>query len=186
MTHGAPMLDTRSERTRAALLRGFVTLIFRDGYDAISVAAIVTEAGMARSTFYEHFGGKEDILQASMTQFFSVMSDCAVVDEQPETLVPVLEHFWDNRRMADAVFSGHARSILVRSLVDMIEQRLRGTAGVVKPLVPYRLAASQLAEAQLALVDSWLRGRAFSRPENIAAALYRSSRASASALIAES
>ena len=184
MSHNAPTLDTRSERTRAALLRAFVTLIFRDGYDRISVGGIVEEAGLARSTFYEHFGSKEDILQASMAQFFEVMAECVSADRQPEALAFVLQHFWENRRLADAVFEGHARSILIRSLIDMIELRLRQAGSEAKPLLPYRLTAIHIAEAQLALIVGWLKGRAFSRPEDMAAALYRSSRASAVALLA--
>jgi len=38
-------------------------------------------------------------------------------------------------------------------------------------------------EAQLALVESWLRGRAFADPGDMAAALHRSSLASAAALV---
>lgn len=186
MTRLAPLLDTRSDRTRVALLKAFVRLIFRDGFDGMPVAAIATEAGVARSTFYEHFSGKEDILQASMAQFFDVMSACVSTEEQPPELTWVLSHFWENRRMADAVFSGHPRKILIRSLTDLIERRLRTSETSTKPLLPHRLAAIHVAEAQLALIDSWLRGRAFATPEDMAIAIHRSSRASAVALLAAS
>jgi len=97
-----PTLDSRAERTRAGLLRAFVELIFRDGFENISVHAIVAAAGTARSTFYEHFSSKEDILGASMAHFFNVMADCVTSDVEPAELRWVLEHFWDNRRLVDA------------------------------------------------------------------------------------
>jgi AcrR family transcriptional regulator len=175
-------LDARAERSRAALLRAFVELIFRDGFEAISVQGIVSTAGTARSTFYEHFSSKEDILRASMSRFFEVMADCVSNDQQPAELQHVLFHFWENRRLTDAVFSGTSRQILSRSLSGLIEARLAQSEGAPPLILPRPLAAIQLAEAQLALVESWLRGRAFCRPDAMATALYGTSRASIRAL----
>lgn len=171
-------LDARAERSKAALLQAFVQLIFRDGFQAISVQSIVAAAGTARSTFYEHFSSKEDILRASMSHFFGVMADCVSSDRQPVELTWVLTHFWQNRRMTDAVFTGIPRRILARSLSEAIEARLQ-TGSLA---LPASLAATQLAEAQLAVVEAWLRGRAFCRAEDMAAALYRTTRASIAAL----
>lgn len=177
-------VETRGERYRAAILRAFVELIFRDGFEKISVQAIVAGAGVARSTFYEHFSSKEDVLRASMAQFFEVLARCLSSEPQPPDLVPVLAHFWENRRLTDAIFVGTPRRILALSLSEMIEARLRERGETL--IIPSRLVAIQLAEAQLALVESWLRGRAFARAEDLAAALHQSSRGSANALISVS
>jgi AcrR family transcriptional regulator len=177
-----PTLDSRAERTRAGLLRAFVELIFRDGFENISVHAIVAAAGTARSTFYEHFSSKEDILGASMAHFFNVMADCVTSDVEPAELRWVLEHFWDNRRLVDATFSGVPRIVLARSLSKLIEARLRD--GGEKPRLPCRLAAIEIAEAQMALVESWLRGRAYCTPDRLGHGLHRTTRAAALALYA--
>ena len=176
-------IQSRGERTRAAILRGFVDLLFRLGFENISVNGIVAEAGIARSTFYEHFSSKEDVLRDSMVQFFTVFAHCVSNDEQPSELTHVLGHFWENRRLTDAIFSGVARQIIALSLSELVEERLRGLAAGL--LLRNRLAAIYIAEAQLALVEAWLRGRAFARLEDIAAALHRSSRASAKAMLRE-
>lgn len=170
-------IETRGERSRAAILRAFVELIFREGFERVSVRGIVAGAGVARSTFYEHFSSKEDVLRASMAQFFEVLARCVSGEAQPPDLLPVLAHFWENRRLTDA---GIPRRILALSLSEMIETRLRERGEAL--LLPARLVAIQLAEAQLALVESWLRGRAYARAEDVAAALYQSSRGSANAL----
>ena len=183
MAHHAPSIQSRSQRTRTGLVQAFITLMFREGFDGMSVGDVVLEAGMARSTFYEHFSSKEDILQASMAHLLTVMADCVSEDLQPPQLDKVLAHFWQNRRLADAIFSGHSRLIIARSLADMIERRLRDAGTATKPALPYRLTAVHVSEAQLALVASWLRGHAFCTPDGIAAALYRSSRASTLALL---
>lgn len=173
---------SRSERSRAAILGAFVELIFRDGFENVSVQGIVTGAGIARSTFYEHFSNKEDVLRASMAQFFEVLARCVTRENEPPELAGVLNHFWGNRRLIDAIFTGAPRRILALSLSEIIETNLRNH-GADKLLLPSRLAAIHLAEAQLALVESWLRGRAFATVEDLATALHQSSKASANALI---
>jgi len=180
-----PVLDTRAEQTRATLLRAFTELVFRNGFENVSVQGIVAQAGTARSTFYEHFGGKEDILRASMAQFFTIIADCVSSEAEPGHLGQVLDHMWENRRLTDAIFSGAARKILGQSLSEMIEARLRQLHNGAQLILPYRLTAIHIAEAQLALVESWLRGRAFARVEDMVVALHKSSRALALALIAQ-
>ena len=176
-------VETRAEQTRTALLRAFAELVFRNGFEHVSVQGIVAAAGTARSTFYEHFASKEDILRASMAQFFAVIADCVSNGTEPAHLRGVLDHLWQNRRLTDAVFSGAPRRILAQSLSELVEARLR-VLHDGKPLtLPYRLTAIHIAEAQLALVEGWLRGRAFAPSEKMATALHRSSRASALALI---
>src|SRR5258706_4123704 len=50
----------RYRRQRRDLLRAAGRLASRDGYERARVADIVAEAGLSKSTFYEHFSSKED------------------------------------------------------------------------------------------------------------------------------
>lgn len=50
----------RYRRQRRDLLRAAVRLASRNGYERARVADIVAEAGLSKSTFYEHFGSKEE------------------------------------------------------------------------------------------------------------------------------
>src|SRR5437868_10246904 len=178
-----PAIDSRSDRTRAALVGAFVALMFREGFENISVQGIAAEAGMARSTFYEHFSGKDDVLRASMAHLLVPLAECVTGEDQPPEVRLVLAHMWDNRRLADAVFTGAPRKIIVLSLCELIEARIRQACDIKALIVPLRLAAIQLAETQLALIENWLRGRAFARADDLATALHRTSRASAMALV---
>jgi AcrR family transcriptional regulator len=55
-------VETRGEGTRDALFDA-AKLLFRDlGYTRTSHADITAEAGIGRTTFYEHFTSKEDLL----------------------------------------------------------------------------------------------------------------------------
>lgn len=175
------MIQTRSERSRNAILRSFAELLFRQGYDDVSVRDIVAGAAVARSTFYEHFSSKEDVLCTSMGRFFEVLARCVSEEDQPTGLINVLAHFWANRRLTDAIFSGTPRKIIALSLSEMVEARLRERSSD-KLLLPHRLASIQIGEAQLALVEGWLRGRAPAPVNDVAAALHGSSRALAAAI----
>ena len=176
------VFDRRSERTRARLLAAFTNLVFAKGFENVSVRDIVVAADVARSTFYEHFSDKEDVLRASMNILFTEIADCVSHDGTRPELLRVLDHLWSNRRLTDAIFSGHARVVLSRNLADLIELRLRRLSSGLR--VPSRLAAIAIAEAQLALVESWLRGRAHAAVGQVADWMHRSSRALALALIA--
>jgi len=50
----------RYRRQRRDLLRAAVRLASRNGYERTRVADIVAEAGLSKSTFYEHFNSKEE------------------------------------------------------------------------------------------------------------------------------
>jgi len=58
---------TTSDGTSAArerLLRTASELFYREGIHAVGVDRIVAEAGVTRATFYRHFPGKEDLVEA--------------------------------------------------------------------------------------------------------------------------
>lgn len=172
----------RSDQTRRKIMGAFTGLVFAEGFENVSIGAVIAAAGVARSTFYEHFTGKEDVLRACLTRMFATVADCVSADEPPEELNRVLHHLWSNRRLTDGVFSGHARTVLARNQADLVEMRLRGLGNGMA--MPSRLVAIQIAEAQLALIESWMRGRAPCPTGQLATGLHLSSRGAALALLA--
>lgn len=173
----------RSDRTRQELMTAFTRLTFANGFENVAVQDVAAEAGHSRSTFYEHFSNKEDVLGACMSQFLAVIAECVSSEQVPVLLIKVLDHLWENRRLTDAIFSGAARIVLARTLGEMVEMHLREMKQGECMAIPYRLAAIHLAEGQLALVENWMRGRAHCASDKLAEALHRSSRASSEALI---
>lgn len=145
--------DRRVERTRAALLLGFRSLVLERRYDQIRVADIVDGANVGRSTFYEHYTDKEAILVDSIKGPFAVLWTVVSDDCDLERLRATLEHFRTNGARARFIFSGAARRPVARALARLMEQRLEARAakqGRVKA-IPVRLAAMGIADALLAL-----------------------------------
>ena len=60
----AKVTENRQVRkTRAALLDAFGRLVLERGYADIRIADVIRQANVGRSTFYEHFRSKDDLLR---------------------------------------------------------------------------------------------------------------------------
>ena len=177
--------DRRTERTRAALMSAFISVVLSEGYDAVTVERVAETANVGRSTFYMHYTGKEDILRQSMTRPSSVLAVLVGNTPPPGVLVKQLEHFHEQRRRNYIFFEGQARRIWVSCLAGLIEPRLaalvRHTGA--RPVVPLPLAALAIAESQIALVANWLSVKPTVKAEPVAEALTATARAQVVALL---
>jgi AcrR family transcriptional regulator len=169
----AEATDRRIARTQAALNAAFVQLLFSCDYDDITTADIAARADVGRSTFYEHYKGKDDLLRHSLARPFTVLARL-VVDRSQEALLPTLAHFRENRALAGRIFVPPVRQVVSRCLTELLEPQLdmlaRGLAPR-QPVIPIGLIARQLAEAQLAILENWVLGKTAARPTAIAEAL---------------
>ena len=60
--------STKGERTRTAIIDAAFDLFVRKGYHATSMRQIAEKAGLAPGGIYNHFGSKEDIFVAMLTE----------------------------------------------------------------------------------------------------------------------
>lgn len=170
-------LDRRSQKTRAALRAAFVEQVLAHGYDAVQVSAVIAQANVGRSTFYEHFRSKADLLRASIEAPFTCLADLVAPAASLDHIVPVLRHFRENQQVARVLLGWPTRALLGQALAALIAARLGGT-----PSFPTEIAARMIADAQLALIDAWILGRPACTAEAAADALQRSSAALAQSL----
>ena len=148
-------IDPRSERSRACLMQAFFHLVVAHPYHAISVALVVERAGVARSTFYEHFRSKDELLAASLCGPLGILADAIVHADRLAALERILQHFWSNRSLAIGILRGAVGRRANTVLIDLLEQRLRS----FEPLrIAPRMAAAQLAGLLMAGVSTWLDG----------------------------
>lgn len=57
--------DRKKEQTRVDLVRAGLRLMTRDGYAAVTAAAIAEAAGVSRATFFNYFSSKEQLVLAA-------------------------------------------------------------------------------------------------------------------------
>lgn len=169
--------DRRRRRTRQALLSAFGELATERRFDEIRVADIIDRAEVARSTFYEHYRNKSELLAEATSGLFGVMAD-AVWKTDRGALEYILAHFWENRRLAAALLTGAPARSLNRMLSEAIEERM-GRHLAVKPASARRLIAVQIAGGQLALLRSWLNGETVCTVGDLAGTISRTSSAAA-------
>lgn len=186
-TKGEP--DRRIRKTRKALVDSFSHLVQERSYDRIRVGDVVRDADVGRSTFYQHYSGKEDLLLESMGGILDVLAGVCLDESDAGALERILSHFWQNRTLARELFSGppsaHVLPRITGELARRIElgiQESLGASGTTPAIAP-RLIAIQTSEAQLAVIKAWLSGRGSATPGELARAMTASARASLHALV---
>ncbi len=68
-------MDRRIIKTRKSIFDAFYKLIQKRDYNKISVQNVIDVANIGRSTFYEHFETKDDLLKAMCTDLFEHIFD---------------------------------------------------------------------------------------------------------------
>jgi len=176
--------DRRVERTRQRLLDAFRDLVLDGGYDRVTVLDVIERAGVGRSTFYEHFENKDDLLALSLRHPFAGIASAVGDDDPGERLTFTLDHMWQQQRLAQTILESTGRGVMSRVLAALVEERFvadrRAERGA--PLLPPHVIAACVAEAQMGLIDAWFAGRTDASSHALANALRASSRAVAAAL----
>jgi AcrR family transcriptional regulator len=171
--------DKRFLRTRAWIVQAFNELLFKRGYAALGTHFISKRAGVGRSTFYEHFHNKEELLLHSASSILTVLADAVTDAGDIDRIRGVVDHVLDQKAMAQSVLAGSTGSAMTGKLAELIEERLSNcyTAHRRVLVVPVRLASRQVAEAQSGLLRSWLGDESRCSSTALAIAIHRSSRA---------
>lgn len=173
--------DSRRRRTRQELLMAFFSLVLSRRYHEIRVADVLSRSGVSRSTFYEHFRNKDELLSASLEDPFRILASLVRPDTDAIRTQAILDHFWENRALARSLFQGVALRVVRRTLVAHVEAAL--DLDHRSPLrIPVRLAACSLADGIFSPIVAWLSGEAKCNAHELAIALQSSTRASAQAL----
>jgi AcrR family transcriptional regulator len=176
----ASKLDPRPKRTRTALMKAFNSLVLSRGYDEVTPAEVAEIAGVSRSTLYEHFAGKEDMLRESMLPILGPLAECVGSPTVSPRLELTLEHVRSSRRMARGLLSGRTRIVAAKMLAQMIEARL-AQVPACHTAIPRSLIAAYLASGILGLLDEWLLGREACPAAQLARTLQASTHAAAAA-----
>lgn len=162
-------MDARVQQTRQALFNAFFSLVLTQRYQNIRIDTILARAGTARSTFYEHFRNKDELLAASLQGPFSVLAAAPFAPDQAR-LAGILQHFYENRALAPGIFAGPARRVVDRVLQALLLEHLRRVYGP-HLIMSAPLVAQLLAQLLMGGLVAWLEGREQMDSDRLALAL---------------
>jgi AcrR family transcriptional regulator len=160
---------------RPVIIAAFNRLVLSRRRARPQVAEVLSEAGVARSTFYEHFDSRDSLLLEAMKGPLSVVADATLGASDAEKLTKVLDHFKANRRAAADLVAGPLRDRIVRTLADLIGERLAESS--------YN-ASLHIAEIEIGFIRLWLTGKTPYSTEDLAALMIASAAAQKAALTA--
>lgn len=158
-------VDRRTQRTRKAISDAFTVLLFSRRYGAIRTVDVIEAAGVGRSTFYEHFRNKDDVLVAVIEPLFNPLADAAAGRGNLGALRFMLDHVWEQRAASRMLFEPPLAIKLQRKLAAMIEARLPNDE---EGAPPRALVAMGAAAGTLAMLRMWLAGEAACSSETLA------------------
>ncbi len=150
--------DSRAVRTRRQIFEAFADLVQRRRYDSFSVADLVAEAGIGRSTFYEHFRDKDAVLRVSLRMPFAPLATLIVRDVARKDVVFALDHFWERRALARIILTEPTRTIAIGSFADLLEDDLK-ERGDWQDVGSLRADIAFKAHGAIAVLDEWVTGR---------------------------
>jgi AcrR family transcriptional regulator len=173
-------IDRRAARTRMLLAEALMSLGAERGVEAIAVGELVEEAGIARSTFYAHFAGKDDFLIRSFVNMIGA-TEAAYRKKHPERRdvlpsLPLFQHVHDARefatRMAQSEIFPHQLAAGEAKLAEIAEANLMR----IKPawsVEQRREASIFIAGGFVGMLRWWILSGLKQRPERMQAAFER-------------
>lgn len=143
------MTNAGKTSAKSAIVNAFSRLVLARRSAKPPIADLLAEAGVARSTFYGHFDGRDAVMIDALEGPLSLLADAAAHGVEDARLVALLEHFREHRRGAVEILAGPLAARVRRRLAEIIAARLPAAE---------KDAAIELANQMLAHIRLWLEG----------------------------
>lgn len=134
---------------RARLVRAFSQIMLSRPKGRPPIHEVVEQAGVARSTLYEHFGGRDDLLLEAMRRPLGTLADAGAGMPDEVRLADLLVHLRGRRADTIALLNGPLKSRILRALSNEIREHDPGLPAA---------AALQVSGVLIELVRLWING----------------------------
>lgn len=159
-------MDPRIARTRRSLQQALLELARTRGLDAVTIADIAEQAGVNRSSFYQHYSDKDtllaDAIEAALFDDGAALPPLTdLIDCQPPTaLVAYLAHFEANAAVYQRVFGEHGSPAVLARLRTRIMDLAREGIGTSETHafdgMPVDVAAAGITGSVIAVLGAWI------------------------------
>lgn len=153
--------DLRVQRTRNLLRSALIELVKSQSYESISVRDIAKKAQVGYKTFYRHYEGKDDLLQAlanemvdEIKQVLAPPSDFEAPSKNPLVSLAYMESNAD--LILTLLNSSAADQVLEKAVGFALEE---GRMTFKSDVVPDELMAHHFASSMISLHRWWLESK---------------------------
>lgn len=152
-----PKEDRRVKRTKLLVFEAFYQLVQSSRYDELKAKDIVKRAGIGKSTFYEHFLDKDDVLRQSLERPMTVFAKALVGNADDVNVARTLDHFWERRKFARVILQHPTREIVDNCLRAQIKAILDKSRHANERET--HAHSCFLSSGFISLLNEWLTGR---------------------------
>lgn len=154
-------MDLRIKKTHKALISALFRLLESRPFDKITVNDLCGEALVSRSTFYDHYQDKYDLLQTAMDSLRANLWQEFTQGDFREGLKRQLKWFYDNRRILKNIASSGQNEELQamavnsfdRDIESLFEKEQINESSLV---LPKELFAAFYSAGMTNLIKYWL------------------------------
>lgn len=175
-------MDRRQQKTRTAIFQAFGSLLAEQSYSHITVQEIIDRANVGRTTFYDHFETKDELLKALCENLFghiiSSAKDCTHThglysnNSAPESIFcHLLQHLQENDNNVLGLLSCESSEIFLRyfkdSLSKLIQSQFVNQNRKNKKDIPLDFLINHISGSFVEMVLWWIKGRMKQTPEEL-------------------
>lgn len=158
-------MDPRVARTRHSLQQALLALARTRDLDDVTIADIAERAGVNRSSFYQHYSGKDtllaDAIDAALVEDGAALPPLSDLEaDPPAALVAYLAHFEANAAVYARVLGEHGSPVAVARLntrvVAIAREGILASRGHAFDAIPVDVAAAGVAGSVVGVLGAWL------------------------------
>ncbi|MEU6540208.1 TetR/AcrR family transcriptional regulator [Streptomyces sp. NPDC047000] len=166
--------DRRVRRTQQALQSALLRLMAEKGYENVTIQDIIDRADVGRSTFYNHYSNKDELLTDGFADLRTLIdrpapnATAAPARDPLRFSLPFLRHLQEQRNLARAVFTQSGLRPVLQHIEELLADVVRDEIPAATPCgVPREAVVRFVVAAHLACLRWWLTESPQSTPEEI-------------------
>lgn len=171
-------MDVRKEKTIQRIKNGFKELIQEKNYRDIKVQDILDKGEIGRTTFYEHYKSKDEVLKSIVLDIFihinhpikEINHDYSGDNSLLQLILHMLKHFEEEKSLLRAILNSESRDIFLKALskeiTSLIEERM--IPYYTSDHVPEDVLLNHLSTSLLEIILWWLNKDCAISPSDVA------------------
>lgn len=168
-------MDRRLQKTKQAIFGAFDRLIVKRDYAKISVQNIIDEANVGRSTFYEHFETKDELLRQKCTDLFEHIFSPHGSEKTHEftknstfeqKIEHILYHLLDDKKVIKGILSSESGDIFLQYFRNYLLDMVR-TTDIAITNIPQEFLFNHIVGSFIEAVRWWVKSDFSENPENL-------------------